>query len=296
MGGMVAGLSRPAAAEFSFFLAIPAMFAACGYSAAEVGPATPSPTGARGAAARHRHARLVPRRLGGDRRLHGLHPPAQLHPVRDLPHRAGGRGVAADAVTGQMRSPAVRRRWHRADLPIGGWTGQPVRAYSLSAGRHRLTGGDRPHGAAHPASPVRPADGGGRVRLAGAQPRLTMCDRAGGGRPVRLSSTSSRPARSSALFSGTFFGLVVGIAIAYALSFVVELLVDQMPSSRPRRRRPTRRDDRRVHQPRCSASSAATSRSASSCRPRTTSASSSPTSSSASRPRAPARSCSTPAS
>ena len=32
MGGMVAGLSRAAAAEFSFFLAIPAMFAACGYS------------------------------------------------------------------------------------------------------------------------------------------------------------------------------------------------------------------------------------------------------------------------
>jgi undecaprenyl-diphosphatase len=32
MGGMVAGLSRPAAAEFSFFLAIPAMFAACAYS------------------------------------------------------------------------------------------------------------------------------------------------------------------------------------------------------------------------------------------------------------------------
>jgi undecaprenyl-diphosphatase len=32
MGGMLAGLSRPAAAEFSFFLAIPAMFAACGYS------------------------------------------------------------------------------------------------------------------------------------------------------------------------------------------------------------------------------------------------------------------------
>lgn len=32
MGGLVAGLSRPAAAEFSFFLAIPAMFAACGYS------------------------------------------------------------------------------------------------------------------------------------------------------------------------------------------------------------------------------------------------------------------------
>jgi undecaprenyl-diphosphatase len=31
MGGMAAGLSRPAAAEFSFFLAIPAMFAACGY-------------------------------------------------------------------------------------------------------------------------------------------------------------------------------------------------------------------------------------------------------------------------
>jgi undecaprenyl-diphosphatase len=32
MGGLLAGLSRPAAAEFSFFLAIPAMFAACGYS------------------------------------------------------------------------------------------------------------------------------------------------------------------------------------------------------------------------------------------------------------------------
>lgn len=32
LGGMVAGLSRPAAAEFSFFLAIPAMFAACGYA------------------------------------------------------------------------------------------------------------------------------------------------------------------------------------------------------------------------------------------------------------------------
>lgn len=32
MGGMLAGLSRAAAAEFSFFLAIPAMFAACGYS------------------------------------------------------------------------------------------------------------------------------------------------------------------------------------------------------------------------------------------------------------------------
>jgi undecaprenyl-diphosphatase len=32
MGGMLAGLSRPAAAEFSFFLAIPAMFAASGYS------------------------------------------------------------------------------------------------------------------------------------------------------------------------------------------------------------------------------------------------------------------------
>jgi undecaprenyl-diphosphatase UppP len=31
MGGMAAGLSRSAAAEFSFFLAIPAMFAACGY-------------------------------------------------------------------------------------------------------------------------------------------------------------------------------------------------------------------------------------------------------------------------
>jgi undecaprenyl-diphosphatase len=31
MGGMIAGLSRAAAAEFSFFLAIPAMFAACGY-------------------------------------------------------------------------------------------------------------------------------------------------------------------------------------------------------------------------------------------------------------------------
>jgi undecaprenyl-diphosphatase len=32
MGGMLAGLSRPAAAEFSFFLAIPAMCAACGYA------------------------------------------------------------------------------------------------------------------------------------------------------------------------------------------------------------------------------------------------------------------------
>ena len=32
LGGMIAGLSRPAAAEFSFFLAIPAMFAACGYA------------------------------------------------------------------------------------------------------------------------------------------------------------------------------------------------------------------------------------------------------------------------
>ena len=31
MAGLVAGLSRPAAAEFSFFLAIPAMGAACGY-------------------------------------------------------------------------------------------------------------------------------------------------------------------------------------------------------------------------------------------------------------------------
>ena len=32
MGGMLAGLSREAAAEFSFFLAIPIMFAACGFS------------------------------------------------------------------------------------------------------------------------------------------------------------------------------------------------------------------------------------------------------------------------
>ncbi|MCC7349806.1 MAG: undecaprenyl-diphosphate phosphatase [Phycisphaerales bacterium] len=32
MAGMVAGLDRATAAEFSFFLAIPAMFAACGYS------------------------------------------------------------------------------------------------------------------------------------------------------------------------------------------------------------------------------------------------------------------------
>jgi undecaprenyl-diphosphatase len=32
MGGMLVGLSRKTAAEFSFFLAIPAMFAACGYS------------------------------------------------------------------------------------------------------------------------------------------------------------------------------------------------------------------------------------------------------------------------
>jgi undecaprenyl-diphosphatase len=32
VAGMVGGLSRPAAAEFSFFLAIPAMFAACGFS------------------------------------------------------------------------------------------------------------------------------------------------------------------------------------------------------------------------------------------------------------------------
>jgi undecaprenyl-diphosphatase len=31
MAGLVAGLSRPAAAEFSFFLAIPAMGAACAY-------------------------------------------------------------------------------------------------------------------------------------------------------------------------------------------------------------------------------------------------------------------------
>jgi undecaprenyl-diphosphatase len=31
MGGMLAGLTRQAATEFSFFLAIPAMFAACGY-------------------------------------------------------------------------------------------------------------------------------------------------------------------------------------------------------------------------------------------------------------------------
>lgn len=31
MPGLAAGLSRPAATEFSFFLAIPAMFAACGY-------------------------------------------------------------------------------------------------------------------------------------------------------------------------------------------------------------------------------------------------------------------------
>jgi undecaprenyl-diphosphatase len=32
MGGLAAGLSRPVATEFSFFLAIPAMCAACGYS------------------------------------------------------------------------------------------------------------------------------------------------------------------------------------------------------------------------------------------------------------------------
>ena len=32
LGGLCAGLSRPAAAEFSFFLAIPSMTAACGYS------------------------------------------------------------------------------------------------------------------------------------------------------------------------------------------------------------------------------------------------------------------------
>ena len=32
MGGLLAGLSRPAATEFSFFLAIPSMFAACGYA------------------------------------------------------------------------------------------------------------------------------------------------------------------------------------------------------------------------------------------------------------------------
>jgi undecaprenyl-diphosphatase len=31
MGGMVIGLSRPAATEFSFFLAVPIMFAATGY-------------------------------------------------------------------------------------------------------------------------------------------------------------------------------------------------------------------------------------------------------------------------
>ncbi len=31
MGGMLAGMTRQAATEFSFFLAIPAMFAACGY-------------------------------------------------------------------------------------------------------------------------------------------------------------------------------------------------------------------------------------------------------------------------
>jgi undecaprenyl-diphosphatase len=31
MGGLVFGLSRPAATEFSFFLAIPTMFAATGY-------------------------------------------------------------------------------------------------------------------------------------------------------------------------------------------------------------------------------------------------------------------------
>ena len=31
MPGLAAGMSRPAATEFSFFLAIPAMFAACGY-------------------------------------------------------------------------------------------------------------------------------------------------------------------------------------------------------------------------------------------------------------------------
>ena len=99
------------------------------------------------------------------------------------------------------------------------------------------------------------------------------------------------PRRKLAIFSGTFLGLIVGMLTSYGFSFIVALLVD--------RYMPDAKDAQKTPSPVISTSSSRLSspiwRSALSFKPRMISASSFPTWNSASRPRAPGRSCWTPA-
>jgi undecaprenyl-diphosphatase len=88
VGGEIAGLSRPAAAEFSFFLAIPAMTAACGFSLLK-----------HRATLDLRHALLLAVgtivsfvvALGVIAAFMAFISPAQLYSFCDLSDRAGGR-------------------------------------------------------------------------------------------------------------------------------------------------------------------------------------------------------------
>ena len=109
MGGMTLGMTRMAAAEFSFFLAIPAMLAAVRIQRPQMAIENlphhaPRPTGKAVPAAVHRHGRFVFGGVGGDRGLHELHPQQKLHALCHLPNHPGGGDIHPD---GAMRSRAM---------------------------------------------------------------------------------------------------------------------------------------------------------------------------------------------
>ena len=98
--GELAGMSRPAALEFSFLLSMPTMAAATLYDLwNSVRPARPDARvlGAMPGDAHawivlgHRLRRVVRRRLRRRRLVHELGAPPRLRALRGLPHRAGHR-------------------------------------------------------------------------------------------------------------------------------------------------------------------------------------------------------------
>ena len=104
--GQVAGMSRPAALEFSFFLSMPTMAAATGYDFLKSVTTAPS---RRGDCAAHDHCasmdrarnwicRFIFRRAGGRRMVYELGARARICAVCGVPHSARSRIVdAADA-------------------------------------------------------------------------------------------------------------------------------------------------------------------------------------------------------
>ena len=111
MGGMLFGLSRQAATEFSFFLAVPIMFAATGYEMvkyrdAPLGAATSRPF-AVGFAVSFVAALVAVRgliRYVAQPRFPGL---------RVVPHRAGHRGARLLPLAAALRRGSGGRRFAR---------------------------------------------------------------------------------------------------------------------------------------------------------------------------------------